>query len=405
MIPSQNPNSNTQTPAPGRAPACSDALTRAWLHLSLQTGIGPVRTLALLRRFRNPLGIFDADPAALAAILGNRLASQLLSTTGQLDQQVDQALRWLDQPGHHLLTLDDPRYPGALLHTADPPPVLYVRGDPAVLNRPGLAIVGSRHATQAGLDNALAFAAHLGQVGLTVVSGLARGIDAAAHLGAIQNNALTVAVMGTGSDRVYPAAHRHLADQVADNGAVITEMPLGTTPKRGHFPRRNRLIAGLSIGVLVIEAARHSGSLSTARHALDNNREVFAIPGSIHSPVARGCHYLIRQGAKLVECAQDIIDELPPDLAATLQMPRAGMATTPSGQEAAAGLPNEMQAVLEALDWDGQTEEQLLGTVPTGAIKDRLHPARLAELLLELELAGLLERLPNGRIRRRATRV
>lgn len=403
MIPSQNPSSSSHHPTPARAPAGNNALIRAWLHLNLQTGIGPVRALALLRRFSSPVAILGADHAALAAIVGNKLARRLLSSTPQLNHQLDQAMHWLDQPGHHLLTLDDPRYPGAMLHTVDPPPVLYLRGNPDVLNRPALAIVGSRHATQAGLDNARAFASHLAQAGLSVVSGLARGIDAAAHHGAIRKDGLTIAVMGTGSDCIYPAAHRNLADQVAEHGAVITEMPLGTTPKRGHFPRRNRLIAGLSTGVLVVEAARHSGSLSTARHALENNREVFAIPGSIHSPVARGCHYLIRQGAKLVECAQDIIDELPPELVRTLQPAPAGATGTSAGQAAAAGLPHDMQAVLDALDWDGQSESQLLTTLSNRSDTDQFRPARLAELLLELELTGLLERLPNGRVRRRAT--
>lgn len=398
MTQSRNPNKTVLAGGtPATRPAASEPKSElaSWLRLTLAPGIGPARAVALLQRFRSPDNILGASHADLTVLIGAGAATHLLQPDEALNQQLALTLSWAEQPDCHLLSLADPGYPEALLQIADPPPLLYLRGQPDTLKPPALGVIGSRHATRAGLDNAAAFAGHLASRGLVVVSGLARGIDAAAHNGAMQNNGLTLAVMGTGIDRIYPAAHQALAADIAASGAILTEMPLGTAARPGHFPRRNRIIAGLSVGVLVVEAARRSGSLITARHALECGREVFAIPGSIHSPVARGCHSLIRQGAKLVESSQDIIDELPPSLATKLS--QAGAVKPGDESVATAALPEMLQGLLEHLDWDGMTVEQLRLSVD--ADQSSQHTA---ENLLELELAGFIERLPDGRVRRRS---
>ena len=219
-------------------------------------------------------------------------------------------MKWIDQPGNDLLTLADARYPAALLQIADPPLLLYVRGRVELLSHPALAIVGSRSATPAGTRDALAFAETLSNAGLTIVSGLALGIDTAAHRGGLAGASSSIGVVGTGLDRVYPARNRHLAHQLAEDGVLVSEFPLGTPPFPSNFPRRNRVISGLCRGCLVVEAALRSGSLITARQSLEQGREVFAMPGSIHSSLSKGCHWLIKQGAKLVETAQDVLEEL-----------------------------------------------------------------------------------------------
>ncbi|NOR81394.1 MAG: DNA-protecting protein DprA [Methyloprofundus sp.] len=225
-------------------------------------------------------------------------------------QTVEQDLLWLEQTGNHLLLYTDPDYPSQLKEIPDPPPVLFARGDVDLIQFPQIAIVGSRNPSSAGTQIATDFASSLTNTGFTITSGLALGIDAASHRGALAAQGKTIAVMGTGLDRVYPAAHKELATEIAQNGVLISEFPPGTAAKANHFPRRNRIISGLCIGLLVVEAARQSGSLITARMALEQNREVFAIPGSINNPLARGCNALIREGAKLVETTQDILEEL-----------------------------------------------------------------------------------------------
>ena len=284
-----------------------------------------------------------------------------------------------------------------MLDIADPPPLLYVSGHFNALQRPALAIVGSRHASVSGNQTARAFAAHLAGQGLTIVSGLARGIDTAAHQGALSVNGLTLAVLGTGLDRVYPAANRTLADGVQAHGALITELPLGTGPQRANFPRRNRLIAGLTGGVLVVEAARRSGSLITARLAAESGREVFAIPGSIHSPLARGCHQLIRDGARLVESADDILSELRPDFlrdaARFRPIPIIGRLAESGNHTQVKAIPDAAAQLLEQLGWDPVSYDSLTHTMPADA-------GTIDEMLLILELAGYLERLPDGRLRR-----
>ncbi|MGB7307244.1 MAG: DNA-processing protein DprA [Burkholderiaceae bacterium] len=398
MTPLPNPNNCSPNTGPKPPPECTtppDEL-RAWLRLNITHGIGPATALILLRVFGTPHGIFSASHRAVSDVVGAALATRLLAPDDETDHAVARSLAWAALPDHHLLTLADPAYPPALMEIGDPPPLLYVKGNLASLSAPGIGIVGSRHATRTGLDNAAAFAAELSARGLTVFSGLAHGIDTAAHRGTLDANGLTVAVMGTGIDRIYPAANKNLAASITGinaGGAIITEMPIGSAALRANFPRRNRLIAGLSAGVLVIEAARHSGSLITARQASEFGREVFAVPGSIHSPVSRGCHQLIRQGAKLVECAQDVFDELCPILNLDPAPPHSELRAASRSDSA------KHHPILQQIGWDTVSMDALLSDSAQPA-----DAAGLAQGLLELELTGLIERLPDGRIRRRPQR-
>ncbi len=286
-----------------------------------------------------------------------------------------ETLAWLDQPGNSLLTLADADYPKPLLEIPDPPALLYCKGRRDLLGRPGLGIVGSRNATPQGLRDAEAFALSLSDAGLTIVSGLALGIDAAAHRGGLSGSGSSIAVVGTGLDRIYPARNKALAHNLAEHGLILSEFPLGTPPLPGHFPSRNRLISGLSRGVLVVEATTDSGSLITARVAAEQGREVFAIPGSIHSPLARGCHALLKQGAKLVESAADILDEL-----AWQQR-----ITAPAHISAAAP-----DALLDVMDGAPVTLDTL-------AQRSGLTLDALSAKLLTLEMEGRIAPLPGGR--------
>jgi DNA processing protein len=311
----------------------------------------------------------------------------------------DAALAWASEDGNQLLTLADAAYPRLLLEIADPPPVLYVMGNPALLARPILAMVGSRLPTAQGEADAKAFASSLGAAGLTIVSGLAQGIDAAAHRGALAvEDSSTIAVVGTGIDRIYPARNAALAREIASKGVILSEFPLGTPPTRWNFPRRNRLIAGLSLGVLVVEATLESGSLITARLAADAGREVFAIPGSIHSPQARGCHRLIREGAKLVETAEDVLEELRGHIGVSLPRHATAPRRAPPSQRQSphaarppvpAHLAPEAIQVLEALECEARDIDTLALT--TGLAVEALHAQ-----LLTLELEGLASRRAGG---------
>ena len=358
-----------------------------WVRLNLTHGIGPAGALNLLRAFGVPEQIFAATHAQLTQVVGAALATRLIAPDDETDAAVDAALQWETQPQNHLLTLSDPEYPQRLLEISDPPALLYVTGNIAALSAPGIGIVGSRHATRGGIENANSFAQAFSRHQLSVNSGLARGIDSAAHQGCLDAAGLTVAVMGTGIDRIYPAVNRKLAHEiVARNGALITEFPIGSAALRANFPRRNRLIAGLSSGILVVEAARESGSLITARLASEFGREVFAIPGSIHSPVSRGTHQLIRQGAKLVESVEDVLSELHPGLLtpAATGLPAKKPSTDPAEQQ-----------LLDRIGFDAVSLDALLTdeAIPADA-------AKLAGQLLELELSGQIERLSDGRVRR-----
>lgn len=344
----------------------------AWLRLALAPGVGNTSLLRLLTAFGSPEAVLASSRAALSAHLSPAQCDTLLAEPDPAE--LDAVHAWLDQPGNSLMTLADEDYPKTLLEIADPPAVLYCKGRRSLLSQPGLGIVGSRNATPQGIRDAEAFAHALSDAGLTIISGLALGIDAAAHRGGLSGAGSSIAIIGTGLDRIYPARNKSLAHQLAESGLIVSEFALGTAPLPGHFPRRNRLISGLSRGVLVVEAAPNSGSLITARVATEQGRDVFAIPGSIHSPLSRGCHALIKQGAKLVESAADILDELawqqrlaPPVLPESLSDP-----------------------VLDALDGAPTTLDTLAQT--TGLTLDALSAK-----LLTLELEGRIAALPGGR--------
>jgi DNA processing protein len=355
-----------------------------WLRLTLVPGVGAERQRQLLAAFGPPDRIFAAGRGAIAGVIGAPLADRLLDTDS--DAAVTTALAWAREPGNAILCLGEQAYPASLLDIHDPPVLVYLKGDPARLAAPGLAVVGARSATPQGLANASAFARSLSRAGLTIVSGLALGIDAAAHEGALEGPGSTVAVIGTGADRIYPARNQTLARRIAESGAIISEFPLGTPALAHNFPRRNRLIAGLARGVLVVEAALGSGSLITARLAAEQGREVFAIPGSIHSPLSKGCHRLIREGAKLVETADDILEELP-------QPARHDAAQQQKALPDAVSSDSEGSRVLAALGHDPVDGDTLAARC--GLTADALYA-----ILLAMELDGQVARLPGGRFQR-----
>jgi DNA processing protein len=339
----------------------------AWLRLLATPGIGRESGRRLLTTHGSIEAVVDQLPAAPA----------------DLPALIDTTRAWLDgDPARGLVSLGDPEYPAALLQTADPPLLLYVQGRVELLGAPSIAIVGSRNPSPQGGDNARAFAHHLSNAGFTIVSGLALGIDGAAHEGGLAGAGSTVAVVGTGLDRVFPREHRGLAHRIGREGLIVSEYPLGTPPLRQNFPQRNRIIAGLSRGTLVVEAALRSGSLITARLAAEAGREVFAVPGSIHAPQSRGCHQLIKQGAKLVDGAEDVLEELRP-------AGPPGPAAPPTGT-AGAGDP-----LLDALGHDPATLDALIARTGWPA-------AELNARLLELELDAQVVRLPGGMFQRRA---
>lgn len=355
-----------------------------WFRLLETPGLGRGSARRLLAACGSPGAVLRSRSGTLQALAGNEVAQALGRTPPEFAARLAAVRRWLDgaegSAQRHLLTLGAPGYPAPLLQTADPPLLLYVEGALDALAARSLAVVGSRHPTAQGADNAHAFAAALGREGLLVVSGLAVGIDAAAHEGALQAPAGTLAVLGTGLEPVYPPRHTTLARRIAAHGALVSEYAPGTPPLREHFPQRNRIIAGLSLGTLVVEAALRSGSLITARQAAEAGREVFAIPGSIHSPQSKGCHWLLKQGAKLVESAADILDEL--------QGTRPLAALPPAD-------PGPADPLLDALGHDPVTLDALLARTgwPT---------AELGARLLELELDGRVARLPGGLFQRRS---
>lgn len=371
---------------PGRTDAPTDAATlRAWLLLLRAPGVGGRTLLPLLGQ--------DPDPRLLTEGRLPGLPAGLHDWLRHPDETLLAGdLAWLTEPQHHLVTIADPRYPALLRAIPDPPPALFVLGDPELLALPQIAMVGSRNPTSSGSRTAHDFAAHFAGCGLTVTSGLAIGIDAASHEGALSAEGLTLAVTATGLDRVYPARHRELAHRiVAGGGALVSEFPPGTPPMPGHFPRRNRVISGLALGTVVVEAALQSGSLITARQALDQGREVFAIPGSIHNPLARGCHRLIREGAKLVETATDVLEELGsllgarPEVAERAAPPMAGAMEDP-----------DYQQLLAAMGYDPVSVDALVAR--TGQ-----KPGVVSSMLLLLELEGHVSSIPGGLFARTGT--
>ena len=279
-----------------------------WVALNQINGLGCVGIYQLLMHFGTPDAIFSASISQLRDVIGTDIAEKIHQ--GVATEIVAPTLAWLKKDNAHIITLADAHYPKLLLDISNPPTLLYAIGDLQWLNHPSIAMVGSRHSTPQGEKNAEEFAKSLCEQGLCITSGMALGIDGAAHRGALSANGATIAVVGTGLDIVYPARHRDLAHQIASRGLILSEFNLGTPSKAQNFPRRNRIISGLSLGCLVVEANVDSGSLITARLATEQGREVFAIPGSIHSPVAKGCHLLIKQGAKLVESVNDILEEI-----------------------------------------------------------------------------------------------
>jgi len=379
---------------------------RSWIRLSLEPGLGPAQARNLLAAAGLPHAIYASSAGALGKLLPAHLAGQLKREPDEaLQRAIDGAVKWLEHPGHHLLTLADPAYPPSLLDTHDPPLLLYVNGDPAYLSRPLISVVGARSATAGGMDNARSFSRHLAEQGWCIGSGLAQGIDTAAHEGALlagPDGGSTVAVLGTGIDIVYPAKNRELAHRIAAHGALVSEFPVGARALPHHFPRRNRVVAGLARGVLVVEAAKQSGSLITARLASEMGREVFAIPGSIHSPLSRGCHALIRQGAKLVESAQDIQEELGrPGPRPAARGAQGSLSDTARPQGAGGALGALASAA-------GQVQELILNALGYDPVhldalqqRSRLDLPTLTGGLLELELSDLVVRHDDGRFQRR----
>lgn len=343
----------------------------SWIALGLIPGLGGESQRRLLQVFKSPTNIFSAPQHALRQVVKPAQAEAIAN--GADEAELETARAWLEDASNGIVTLADAEYPQALLNLPDPPVLLYVKGRRELLNRPTLAVVGSRSATAQGVRNAEAFSKAASEAGLCIASGMAQGIDAAAHIGGLGGQGSSIAVVGTGLDKVYPAANRDLAHRLAAQGAIISEFPLGTPPLAANFPRRNRIISGLSLGCLVVEASLQSGSLITARLAAEQGREVFAIPGSIHAPQAKGCHFLIKQGAKLVESAQDILEEL------------VGYTTAAATPQAAAAV----HPLLNHLGFDPVD-------IDTLATNCGLTIDALSAILLQLELEGSISTLPGG---------
>ncbi len=365
----------------------ADVELDAWVRLAHRSGLGRDNLRKLLASFGSAHALLSATPAALRAVLGPRAGVDEFIRTSQAQADgVCATHTWLAAKStRRILSLADAGYPALLLQTADPPLLLFVEGDLAAFTGPALAIVGSRQATPQGRQNAVAFARALAQRGWVIVSGLAAGIDAAAHEGALQGNGRTIAVVGTGLDQVYPKSNQALAERIVANGLLVSEYLLGTPPLAANFPQRNRIIATLTRGTLVVEAAQQSGSLITARLAAEAGREVFAIPGSIHSPQSRGCHALLRQGAKLVETLDDVIEEM----AGTWAQPQP--LDTPD--EAFPVAADGADSVLRAMGHDPVTLDALMARCGWSA-------PELNARLLELELVGQVARLPGGLFQR-----
>lgn len=334
-----------------------------WLALLRAPNIGPVKFLEIIKQYPDDL-------------LKNYFSENNIIINWDL---IKADLAWAEQPNHSLLTIHHPLYPARLLEIASPPPILFVAGDANLLTKPQLAVVGSRNPTPTGEDVAYQFSKALSQAGLVITSGLALGIDAAAHEGVLSNSGETIAVLGTGPDILYPRRHANLAKKILEKGCIVTEFPTGVTPIASNFPRRNRIISGLSLGVLVIEAAYASGSLVTAKYALEQNREIFAIPGSIHNPLSRGCHLLIKQGAKLVETVEDLLEEL------------HGVHSKHSPTKQPKKTEN-IPDFLSHLGFETTSIDLLIS-------RSGLTAEEVSSILLVLELDGFIKNVPGGYVR------
>jgi DNA processing protein len=358
----------------------------SWIALCLIDGLGDESIRRLLVAFGSPAEIFTASTPALERLVNKKVAHNIVK--GADRNKVTATLKWLEDSQNSIITLADPDFPPLLLNIPDPPPLLYFKGKRELLNLPMLAIVGSRNATPQGLVNAEAFAKATSDTGLCIISGMALGVDTAAHQGGLRGSASSIAVVGTGLDLVYPASNRKLAHDLAQQGGLISEFPLGTPAIASNFPRRNRIISGMSRGCLVVEAALQSGSLITARQALEQGREVFAVPGSIHSPLAKGCHSLIKQGAKLVESAEDILDEL------------GYRAQIPEGVETT-GEPEREKPEGEKFMLLRHFGDEIID-IDTLSVRSGLTVETVSAMLLTFELDGIVASLPGGGYQRLA---
>lgn len=354
----------------------------SWLSLDLIPNVGAESIRKLLRAFGSPEHVLQQNRTELSRVVGAKMAAAI--EAGADTERLALSMKWLAQDNNHIVTLADEDYPPALFEIADPPPLLYLKGQRQLLGKAGIAVVGSRNATPGGKQNAEAFSRSLSDAGLAIVSGLALGIDAAAHRGGLDGRGSTVAVVGTGLDLVYPARNKMLAQEISQRGLIISEFALGTPAIAANFPRRNRIISGLARGVLVVEAALASGSLITARLAAEQGRDVFAIPGSIHSPFSKGAHQLIKQGAKLVDEANDILLEL--------QWPHAQPANAVSPAKTA---EDATDPVLDAMGFDAVSVDEL-------AMRVKLDTHLLVARLTEFELDGQIAQMAGGKYQRLA---
>ncbi len=379
----------TTTPKHRSTPSAEEQ--RARLALNRCPGIGPKHFQALLNQFGSAQAALQASAAQQrAAGLSESLSTHLQNPAWD---QVERDLKWLEHPRHHCLFFDAANYPPQLRSIDRPPPLLYVAGDPETLHWPQLAIVGSRNPSPSGSATAIAFAKHLSSRGLGITSGLAQGIDTCAHQGAMQASGITIAVLGHGLDQVYPKSNRQLAGEIAERGAIVSQFPLGVGPKPGNFPQRNAIISGLSLGTLVVEAAARSGSLITARLAMESGREVMAIPGSIHNPLARGCHQLIKQGAKLVQEADDVLEELAPLLDVSQLQTTTPVRPPPppsaNAENATQDIDPDYQKLLGALGHEACGIDELVS-------RSGLTAQAVSSMLLILEVQGKIASAPGG---------
>jgi DNA processing protein len=354
-----------------------------WLALSFVPGIGAIHYRQLLNRFKTPERVFSASHSELCEVEGIGASHAMAIKGFHDDERVKRELRMIESHGVTVLTLNDPRYPENLIRIPNAPPLIYVKGEIIPEDRMAIAIVGSRMASQYGRTVTFRLARDLAQQGITIVSGMARGIDSFAHQGALSAKGRTIAVLGCGVDVIYPSSNRGLYQEIVSKGAVISELPMGSEPDAGNFPKRNRLISGISLGVAVVEAGQKSGSLITARHALDQNREVFAVPGNINSPKSRGTHFLIKQGAKLVESAMDILEDIAPQIAREM-----GWGKPQIQPKEISGLDEDERALLEIIEFNPIHIDQIISMTS-------LSPAKVSSLLLNLELKGIVNQLPG----------
>lgn len=355
----------------------------AWINLALVKGVGPKAFRQLFENGISPTQLYEFGLSELESLgFSKKLAMAILKhPPSSPSKDVEEALAWQQRPHHHLVIWDDPDYPEQLKHIDSPPPLLMVKGRVDSLSMPQLAIVGSRYPTQSGQAQAFEFAQGLADAGLVITSGLARGVDAYAHKGALQSGGLTIAVLGTGLKQIYPKSNQRLADEISETGALVSEFALSSAALTGHFPRRNRIVSGLSLGTLVVEATLKSGSLITARQALEQNREVFALPGALSNPQKSGCHYLIRQGAELIEAPEQIMESLNMQLGT-----QAGVEIAQDHQvvqSTDADVSPEQYAVLSKLDYEGTAIDELVR-------RTQLSIHDISVMLMDLELSGLI---------------